>query len=260
MGAARRLSTRNPADIVVEEDGMRASHRTVTEQVGPAQPLISIRVEPAPSVPPVVWWIAPPSHKINASAMVPDSAGAYEAHLPDLGKGKRMRYWITVSGEDGSTVRVPEDAGSSVLIKFKGAISRQVLGAHIAFMFASFFFMVMSLFSAIGILKGAEEKKAAVRLARWVLFCSFVGGWPLGFLLNYQAFGPIWEGFPFGYDITDNKTQVMFVFWLVSLLLVRGSFMGRGEEKDRLGPRAFAWAVIASFIVSLALFIVPHSM
>jgi hypothetical protein len=127
-------------------------------------------------------------------------------------------------------------------------------------MFGAFYFMIQSLWSAIDILSTGLGKKSAVSNARWVLLCTFIGGWPLGFLLNYQAFGPLWEGFPFGYDITDNKTQLIFIFWLVSLLLVRGSFLGKGEERDWLGPRGFALAILLSYIVSLFLFIVPHSL
>jgi hypothetical protein len=134
-----------------------------------------------------------------------------------------------------------------------------VVGAHILFMFGAFFFMVMSFLAAIDILRGREDKKNAVCAARWVLVTSFIGGWPLGFVLNYQTFGMLWEGFPFGYDVTDNKTQVIFILWLVSLLLAWGSFVGKGEEKDRLGRKAFALAIVACFVVSLALFILPHS-
>ena len=135
-----------------------------------------------------------------------------------------------------------------------------MLVLHIIFMFGAFYFMIQSLWSAIEILSTGEGMKSAVLNARWALLCTFIGGWPLGYLLNYQAFGPIWEGFPFGYDITDNKTQLIFLFWHVSLLLVRGSFLGRGRERDLLGPRGFALAVLLSYIVSLFLFIVPHSL
>jgi hypothetical protein len=135
-----------------------------------------------------------------------------------------------------------------------------VIALHIVFMFASLFFMLLALFGAVRILRLGESKRSTVGSGRWALLCSFIGGWPLGFILNYQAFGVVWEGYPFGRDITDNKTQVIFLVWLASLLLVRGSFLGRGEEKDRLGARAFAWVIVGSFVVSFALFIVPHSM
>jgi hypothetical protein len=259
LAAARRLSMRKPVDMVSEGAGLRVFHRTVTEQVGPAQPRLVVQVEPAESLAVVVRWISPPSDEVEERSMVRTAPDVYECSVPDLGKGARMRYWITATNVGGAEVRLPKDAGESLLIKFKGTASSVVLAAHVAFMFGAFFFMVMSLFGAIRIIRGLEDKKSTVRSARWVLILSFLGGWPLGFLLNYQTFGVLWEGYPFGYDITDNKTQVLFIFWLVSLLLAWGSFTGTGEGKDRLGRRAFAAAILVSFLVSLALFILPHS-
>jgi len=185
--------------------------------------------------------------------------GIYEARLPEFEKGTKIKYWITASNSEGAKVRVPGDPGKFGVLKYKGKASNLVVGAHIAFMFGAFFFMAMSFLAAIEILRGREDKKNAVRAARWVLASSFIGGWPLGFVLNYQTFGPVWEGFPFGYDITDNKTQVIFILWLVSMLLAWGSFIGKGEEKDRLGRKAWAFSIVACFVVSLALFILPHS-
>jgi hypothetical protein len=185
--------------------------------------------------------------------------GIYETRLPELKKGMKIKYWITAANEDGTRVRVPGDPGKLCVLTYKGKASNLVIVAHVAFMFGAFFFMTMSFLAAIDILRGREDKKNAVRAARWALVTSFIGGWPLGFLLNYQTFGTIWEGFPFGYDITDNKTQMIFVLWLASLLLAWGSFTGTGEEKDRLGRRAWALSIVACFIVSLALFILPHS-
>lgn len=250
---------RHPVDVAVDEGEMRLFHRTVTEQVGPGEPTIHLRVESSAPVAAVVRWTVPPSNAIEAVAMTRVDESSYETLMPELDKGTKIRYWITAAGAGGREVRLPEDPARSFPLIYKGTVSKAVLVAHIVFMFAAFFFMVMSYLGAIRILQGREGKQGTVRAGRWVLACSFIGCWPLGFVLNRQTFGPVWEGFPFGYDITDNKTQLIFVFWLVSLLLVRGSFFGRGEERDTLGPRAFAWAIIASFIASLVLFIVPHS-
>jgi hypothetical protein len=97
-------------------------------------------------------------------------------------------------------------------------------------------------------------------MTRWVLLFSFLGGWPLGFALNWQRFGVMWEGYPFGYDVTDNKTQILFVFWFVVMLLSRRSFFGRHQGRDLAPERVYAWAVISSAVVSLALYLVPHSL
>jgi hypothetical protein len=259
LTAVRRLTTGRPADLVVEAEGMKLRHRTVTEQVGPGQPTLIVRVEPAQRLGIVVRWITPHSAEVKARSLVLVTPDTYAVHLPDLGKGARMRYWIAATNVEQTKARIPEDPDKLVLLKYKERASQPVVVAHVAFMFGAFFCMVMSLFGAIRILRGLEGKRSTIRAARWVLVFSFIGACPLGLLLNYQTFGVLWEGYPFGRDITDNKTQVMFVLWLVCLLLVRGSFVGGGEEKDRLGARAFAWAIVASFILSLALFILPHS-
>lgn len=257
--AARRLATGKPADLISEEQGMRLYHRTVTEMVGPGQPSLKARIEPVRPADLVVRWTSPPSREIQARGMLQIEPGLYEARLPEFEKGTKIRYWIAASNSEGTTVRLPQDPGKFGVLKYKGKASNLVVGAHILFMFGAFFFMVMSFLAAIEILRGREDKKNAVRAARWVLVTSFIGCWPLGFVLNYQTFGPLWEGFPFGYDVTDNKTQVIFILWLASLFLAWGSFIGKGEEKDRLGRKAFALAIVACFFVSLALFILPHS-
>ncbi len=260
LGLSRRLSMRRPHDLAVEGDGFRVEHRTVTEQVGPGGPEIVIDVRGERALEPVVRYRVGADGAIETVAMNRAGDGRWRAELPWYDKGTKIHYAIELLLGGDIVARIPENEGSSLYIRYKGEVSRTVLILHIIFMFLSFYFMVQALWSAVGILAGRAWKGEAVSHARWVLLSSFIGGWPLGFILNYQAFGVVWEGFPFGYDITDNKTQIMFVFWLVSLLLVRGSLMGRGEERDALAPRGFAAAVVVSFVVSLLLFIVPHSL
>jgi len=259
LTGARRLMTGKPADLVSGEQGLKAYHRTVTEMVGPGQPCVRARIEPVQNVALVVRWISPPSSEIQARGMWEIRKGLYEACFPEFKKGTKIKYWITVSTVEGPKVRIPADPGKFAVLRYKGKASNLAVGAHVAFMFGAFFFMAMSFLAAIDILRGREDKKNAVRAARWALVTSFIGGWPLGFILNHQTFGTLWEGFPFGYDITDNKTQVIFILWLASLLLAWGSFIGTGEEKDRLGRKAWALSIVACFVVSLALFILPHS-
>ena len=260
LGMSRRLSMRRPHDLAVEGPGFRAVHLTVTEQVGPGNPEIILDLQGERALEPVVRYRVGSDGALRNASMTDEEDGRWRARLPAFEKGTKLHYMIELLDTGEVVARVPSDEESMLYIRYKGEVSRIVLILHIVFMFASFYFMVQALWSAIGMLAGRVRKGEAVRHAKMVLFSSFIGGWPLGFVLNYQAFGVVWEGYPFGYDITDNKTQVMFVFWFVSLLLVRGSFLGRGEERDTLGERGFAAAMIVSFIVSLLLFIVPHSL
>ena len=113
----------------------------------------------------------------------------------------------------------------------------------------------------------------------------FIGGFPLGFILAYQVNGTPWTGIPFGWDITDNKTLVIFLYWLISLFLIRGTIMtwfskGRGkfcplrwlvaiihpsslsEQKtrhDTISLKKFAKLSIIGAIITVALYLVPHS-
>ena len=127
-------------------------------------------------------------------------------------------------------------------------------------MFAAFFFLVEALLGAFMMLLMGEEKEFTVAQVRWVLLFTFLGGWPLGFVLNWQRFGPIWEGFPFGYDITDNKTQLIVIFWIIVAAMSWKSFACRRTGRDAVGPGVFAVAVIVASILSLALYLVPHSL
>lgn len=260
LGVARRVSTRRPRELRVELGHLVVEHASVTEQVGPGSPAISARIASDGIIEPSVLYRIAGEEEAERINMIQSGEGLWEARLPAVEKGGRIMYALTIRGEDGSMVRLPEEEESFLLVKYKGEASPVILALHVIFMFGSFYFMIQSLWSAIEILSTGEGKSRAVSNARLVLLCTFIGGWPLGFLLNYQAFGTLWEGFPFGYDITDNKTQVIFLFWLVSLLLVRGSFLGKGEERDWLGPRGLAIAVLLSYLVSLFLFIVPHSL
>jgi len=259
LSVTRRLSTRRPRDIHAALDGVEVYHRTVTEQVGPGRPSVKVKVSPAEGVVCSIE-IRRGAEGKSTVQMESDGRGNWRADLPEWEKGKKIGYAVLVQSADGTLWRIPEEKQKYFIVKYKGRVSNFVLASHIAFMFGSFFFMVLSLFGAIRILKGIEDKRITVNLVRWVLFLTFVGGWPLGWILNYQAFGILWEGFPFGYDVTDNKTQIMFIFWIVTSLLAAGSVFRGDERTDKLGARGFALAVIISVLVSIGVFLVPHSL
>jgi hypothetical protein len=61
------------------------------------------------------------------------------------------------------------------------------------------------------------------------------------------AFGVAWSGFPLGMDLTDNKTLIAFLFWIAALVAGR-----KGKA-----ARPF---VIAASLVTLLIFLVPHSL
>jgi len=68
----------------------------------------------------------------------------------------------------------------------------------------------------------------------------------LGPVVQKYAFGALWTGIPFGWDLTDNKTLIAFIFWILAVMLNR--------KKDK--PLV---TVLAAFIL-LMVYSIPHSL
>jgi hypothetical protein len=75
----------------------------------------------------------------------------------------------------------------------------------------------------------------------------FFGGLVLGPVVQKAAFGAWWTGVPFGYDLTDNKTLIAFLVWLIAVFLVNRPRIGRV-------------AVFVAAVVTLIVFAIPHSL
>jgi hypothetical protein len=67
----------------------------------------------------------------------------------------------------------------------------------------------------------------------------------LGPIVQKYAFGAFWTGFPAGYDLTDNKTLIAFICWIVASLA--------GMKKGK------PWLTVIAAIVTLVVFSIPHS-
>jgi hypothetical protein len=83
-------------------------------------------------------------------------------------------------------------------------------------------------------------------MAVWTLILFIAGGFVLGPLVQYFAFGELWTGIPFGWDLTDNKTLIALIFWILAVAM--------NKNKER--PLYTALAAI----VLLLVFSIPHSL
>ena len=68
----------------------------------------------------------------------------------------------------------------------------------------------------------------------------------LGPIVQYYAFGDLWTGIPFGWDLTDNKTLIAFIFWILAV------YMNRKTDRP-------LYTALAAFVL-LLVFSIPHSM
>lgn len=158
-------------------------------------------------------------------------------------------YYRFVDGDTSEKeVLLQRDDSEPMMLRFKGSIPALVLYPHILFMFAGICFLMMVMWSAMRMLGGNAEP-AAARQSWWAWGAMFIGGLPFGIMMNFYAFGVYWEAAPFGNDVTDNKTQVALIFWgLASIFLTR-----------RPGRHA-AFFALAAGLLSLAMYLIPHSL
>ncbi|HQG45290.1 MAG TPA: hypothetical protein PLG50_06505, partial [bacterium] len=163
--------------------------------------------------------------------------GRFVAELPEQPTGGKVQYYIEYT-QNGQTQRLP--AQGVVVSRFRYPVPAAVLIPHILVMF-----MAMLLSTRTG-LEALKRGARLDRLVLWTLGLLFVGGMVLGPLVQHAAFGAYWTGLPFGTDLTDNKTLIALVVWLIAALHLR-----RPE-------RVRAW-VLGAAIITLIAFAIPHS-
>lgn len=176
-------------------------------------------------------------------------------------RGKREYYVFEVIDDNGKTVaRFTRDDGEPFLLKYIGHVPLWVLVPHIGFLLITVFCVVYVAFYAVGAAAGNEENLKP--MARWTflaVLATFIGGYPIGWAMNWYAFAGFWEGVPFGTDATDNKTQLLFVYLLLVMFGSMGSLSNGRFGRNLFAPKTLGWLGIGSFIVLLAIYLIPHS-
>ena len=194
---------------------------------------------------------------------VPGEGLTYRVSVPNQGRGKEFIYYWQVERESGEVLATlppnPEEARETPLwFRFEGARSIPLLIAHIACMFGAFLLMVMAFITAC---EDVTKKDVAGRMGKQVLWATvilFLGTFPIGMWLEYQVYATYWTGIPIGRDITDSKSLIIFLYWIVLLLLLKGSAFASDPTKDVVTVKTSRVLTMAGVILSLAAYLVPH--
>jgi hypothetical protein len=183
----------------------------------------------------VAWRRFPTNDPFTALPMVREGE-ALKAALPHQPPAAKLEYQVQLA-RGGEKVLFPE---RPAITRFKGAVPAAILAPHIAAMFTG-----MLVANVAGLLALRGEKRL-FRLSLVVAGLLAVGGLLLGPLVQKAAFDAYWTGWPFGTDLTDNKTAVAVLAWAIAAVRARG---GRDARV----------AVGVAALVTLAVFMVPHS-
>lgn len=159
------------------------------------------------------------------------------AVIPRQPAAGKIMYKIVLQDENGKEYSLTDEP---VIIRFKGDVPSLTLIPHIFFMFFSMVFGIRTFFESVFV------RKSVFKLSLWTFVLLFIGGGILGPIVQYYAFGVFWSGWPFGHDLTDNKTLISLIFWLIAIIRLKKN------------PDNYKWAITAA-VVMLAAYLIPHS-
>lgn len=163
------------------------------------------------------------------------SEGKLIAYLPNQPKAGKLEYYVELNN-----VKIPVE--ENVVIRFKGNVPVWLLIPHVIAMFGA---MLLSTRTGLEIFR--KEKDNLLKLTYWTLGFLLIGGFVLGPAVQLYAFDAWWTGFPFGTDLTDNKTLIALIVWLTAFF----------TYKRTTRPRVWAFGAA---VVMMIIFLIPHSL
>jgi hypothetical protein len=159
------------------------------------------------------------------------------AIVPQQPEAGKLQYYFEITDSKGTTTYLKE---APIVVRFKGGVPAFIMIPHILMMF------IAMLFSTLAGLMAIRKHPHFRKYTNWTLILFSAGGLLLGPVVQLYAFGDLWTGIPFGWDLTDNKTLIAFIFWLLAVIM--------NWKKER--P---LYTVLAA-IVLLLVYSIPHSM
>jgi hypothetical protein len=157
-----------------------------------------------------------------------------EAKIPGQPVAGKVEYTIRIQINDQQVIL---NRGRSIVARFKGKVPSFFLIVHILLMLLGIIFALRTGMEAL------RKEGRYFGLVNWTLFIVFLGGIIFGPIVQKYAFGDFWTGFPFGFDLTDNKILLAFIFWVFAFFFKRKS----------------KWWVLTAAILMIGVYLIPHS-
>jgi hypothetical protein len=157
-----------------------------------------------------------------------------EAKIPGQPAAGKVEYTIRIQMNDQYAAL---NQGKSIIVRFRGKVPAIFLIIHILLMFLGITFALRTGMEAL------RKDGRFFGLVNWTLLIVFLGGIIFGPIVQKYAFGDFWTGFPFGFDLTDNKTLLALIFWIFAFFF---------KKKSK-------WWVLAATILMIGIYLIPHS-
>jgi hypothetical protein len=217
--------------------GQTIHYKLARSHGGPGDQQIEVPA-PDPIVTGELSWRRYPTADAFATVPMRRDGENLVAAIPHQPASGKIEYKVRLD-DSGREIHLPPRG--TVITRFKGAVPAWILGPHILAMFLGM------LYANRAGLEALRKKRRLVGYTRTTLLLIGIGGMILGPIVQKYAFGAFWTGVPFGWDLTDNKTLIAFIAWLIAMLFVSRMRGSRG-------------VVIAAALITLIVFAIPHSL
>ncbi len=258
-GWQRTTGPTYPLNGVVVFGGERLEYALVRSGTSTEDAVVEIPNPGAGAVAELFFRRYPVDEPFRRVRFTPTDNATLVAPLPRQPAAGKLEYYVELTG--AGSARLPVTAGENPIIRFKDPVPLAALLPHVILMFLA---ILVGLRAGLGAAVGRWDARYA-----WIaLGLMSVGGMAMGPVVQKHAFGAYWTGFPMGYDLTDNKTLIMWLVWVLACgVLVwerarRDPERGESDDREwsrRPGP-AGRGAVLAATAVMLVVYLVPHSL
>jgi len=242
LAAYQRLTgPTHPVRVQAEVGGAPVTGQLPRSHGGEGGAIVSL-VVPDPAVTGELAWRRFPTAEVWTETPLERLGDELVAELPHQPAAGKLEYGLRLAR--GGAARVIQQDDGPIVIRFRGDVPAAVLLPHIMAMFLGLVIGVRALLGAL-----VNERDLA-RHIPWLLLFLVPGGLALGPIVQKYAFGAYWTGWPFGEDLTDNKTLASVLAWAAAWLVAR-------RWPDR--PARHRVAVAVAALVMLAVYLIPHS-
>ncbi len=218
----------------VNVEGQEISYKLLRTWGGDEDAIIKINV--SNDVDGFVEWRRYKSNDEWTKTSMTRKGESLEFNIPHQPPAGKVMYNINLIKGDKQFALQQEPT----VIRFKGHVPLWIVILHVIFIFGA---MLMSVRTGIeAFTRGAKAYRfTIITVVFWI-----IGGFVFGPIMQKYAFGAFWTGWPFGHDLTDNKSLIALVFWVLAL------FKLRKNQNNR-------WAPILATIIMIVVFLIPHS-
>lgn len=230
----------HPVRGATEAGGTQVTYRLPRAHAGDSD--LRIAIDAPAGVTGTLEWRRWPTDDPWSVVVLKRDNGRLTAAVPHQPAGGKVEYRLLLRSSSGDLdVAVPAD--ESVVARFRTSVPAGLLLPHVLAMFTA---MLLATRSVLEV--ATTPGRGPRRLVLGTMVLLAVGGLMLGPLVQRAAFGALWTGWPYGTDLTDNKTAIAVLAWLPATIV---AWRGR---------RDLRWPVILGWIVMMGVFLIPHSM